>query len=547
MKMSAAIFFHLEQLAPYLQFPVYWTDPAATILGANQAFADAIGAQSAADLPGKTVSACFPGPSGQRMLNHLNQAIIGKQLHNCEEEIGNQATGASMRFINSKSPLINAQGSVFGVVGTMIPVEQSAQSRSEQSLPGALSEQQISTQLAQKMAHDIQSPLAALSVIVDSSEALTEPKRLILKNAFASISDITNNILNNYSTGNLPASKGEEQQLILCSDFLLKLVSERKFQYQDRPVRFAVDIAPRAQFAFINVQSSQFGRAMSNLVANAVDALKDIPAATVNINLELRDGSVLVQIKDNGKGMSRATVQKILRRTSFTKGKKSGHGLGMMQVWDMVDANGAQLNLSSRLKHGTCFELVFPRADKPDWLVDEINVSYDDTIIILDDEQLIHDSWDVRLQPLLMVNPEMAIRHETQGQAVIDFVRSLNPEQRQRVCLFSDFELLHQSGHGLQVIEECKLPRAYLVTSYYNLPVIQKSASQLGIKILPKQMALVTPLYCTQSYGVKRIEADQIKVAKNFYHIEQTLEAFEFYRKAAAANRNCHIISKSLN
>lgn len=520
---------HLAKAAPIIHFPIYWTDLNSTILGTNQAFLEVMGVRGMDEVLNKTLDECFPECMAQGMSNHVKQVIETKQTQICEEEIQDISTGIKRCFTSTRSPLMDIDGNVFGVIGTTVELTAERYAHTNQMQDPQLmnlKNKEAFMHLAHKVAHDIQSPLTALSVMLNNCDELSETKRLIFKNAFTALKDIANNILNKYTVNEQVEIQDEERRLILCSDFLLKLVSERKCQYQNLPVKFEMDIASKAQFAFIRVQSSQFGRAISNIINNAVDALKDTIGASVAIKLEADDEFVKVQIKDNGKGMPPSMIERLMSRKSFTAGKENGHGLGMMQVWDMVDFNEAKLTVTSQPGQGTTFELMFARTEKADWVVDEINIRHDDIVVILDDDQLIHDAWDLRIKPLLQINPELHIRHERNGQAAIDYIASLSPEDKKRVYLFCDFELINQELNGLNVIEACKLERSFLVTSYYYMPAVQKSAVDLGIKVLPKQMALVTPLYCTQRYGILRINVDHVVYDKHFYSIDQLLEMY---------------------
>jgi len=397
-------------------------------------------------------------------------------------------------------------------------------------------------QMAQKIAHDIQSPIYALSAMLNQCDELPETKRIILKNTLTTITDIAYNILNHLGTGEIKPVKDEERKLTLCSDFLLRLVSEKKYQYQDLRVKFDIEIAPKDQFAFIRVQPSQFRRAVTNLISNAVDACKHKEGARLAIKLGVDDESVKVTVQDNGKGMTRSMVEKIFERTSFTEGKENGHGLGMMQVWDMVDYNEASLDITSQPGVGTSSTLTFPRAEKANWVLDEINIRHDDIIVVIDDDQLIHDVWDLRISPLTQLNPNLIIRHEREGRAALEYINSLDPEEKNRVHLLCDFELNDQEMNGLQIIEASEVERAFLVTSYYFKPSIQNMARNLGVKILPKQMASTAPLYCTQKYGIFKINVDHIRRDNNTNDIGQSPDAYRLSmhsggQKLSAAQR----------
>ena len=158
--------------------------------------------------------------------------------------------------------------------------------------------------------------------------------------------------------------------------------------------------------------------------------------------------------------------------------------------------------------------------------MDEININHNDIFVILDDDQLIHDAWDLRLNPLAKLNSKLIVRHEKQGQAVLDYVNSLGPQDKKRLYFLCDFELIGQSMNGLQVIEASEIERAVLVTNYHLQPAIQESALKLGIKILPKQMTSVAPFYCTQKHCFLKLNVDQIRCGRDLFNVEQLQEEY---------------------
>jgi hypothetical protein len=112
-------------------------------------------------------------------------------------------------------------------------------------------------------------------------------------------------------------------------------------------------------------------------------------------------------------------------------------------------------------------------------------------VVILDDEESIHGAWDTRFASYLQSYSHLTVHHFKQGQAVLDYLSKLTSLEKNRVIFLSDYELLGQNKNGLQIIEESDIKTTILVTSYYaNLPIKEK-AIQLGIKILPKQMASI--------------------------------------------------------
>jgi len=283
---------------------------------------------------------------------------------------------------------------------------------------------------------------------------------------------------------------------------IVQLLSEKKVQYSNRVVRFETEIANDAQFAFAQMQSSQFRRSLSNLINNAIDALTNKDYGVVTIKLSTDDDSVVVEIQNNGKGMPPGMIKKMLNHQSFTEGKEHGHGLGLQQVWDTLDNNQGTMKVNSTPGEGATIQLMFPRIDAASWIAQTIHLVLNSILVILDDEESIHGAWDTRFALYLKLHPTLDVHHFIQGQEALDFFKSLNPKDKDRVVFLSDYELLCQAKNGLQIIEESGIKSATLATSYYANAQIRDKAIQLGVKILPKKMASIVPIEINENRSV---------------------------------------------
>ena len=74
-----------------------------------------------------------------------------------------------------------------------------------------------------------------------------------------------------------------------------------------------------------------------------------------------RDDQVVVEVQDNGIGMSETTRSRCLEPFFTTKGER-GTGLGLPMVFGMVQRHGGDLEIDSELGRGTTMRLIFPRA-----------------------------------------------------------------------------------------------------------------------------------------------------------------------------------------
>ncbi|MCD6045013.1 MAG: Histidine kinase [Gammaproteobacteria bacterium] len=354
----------------------------------------------------------------------------------------------------------------------------------------ALLEQEAKfTQIANQVAHDIRSPLATLSMIVESCTHIPETQRLALREAAIGIEDIANHLLHEYKKkGSDEVTEHEACHPLLVSAALLESLTHKKYQYDKCPIQFDCTMALNAQFAFIKIQASAFKRMLSNLMNNAVDALEGQPG-TIHLHLEADTESVKVHIQDSGKGMPADVADKILHKIAITQGKKLGHGLGFTQVREALEHNQGELEIDSKLGVGTTITLSFPRTSAPQWVAQEIVLNPDDTLIILDDDSSIHGAWDTRFEPLLNKNPELQLKHFQFGRETLAFIQRLTPAEKEHIFLLSDYELLNQEYNGLTIIAKSGIQRSILVTSHYADPEVQAEAVKAGTKILPKQLA----------------------------------------------------------
>jgi PAS domain S-box-containing protein len=496
------IFEFLFDALPY----VFWKGKDGRYRGANQNEADNFGFSSPADFIGKTIFEILEDQASAQAIEDADQKVMREnRVVTLEEKI--ITPSGEKYYLSQKSPIHDENGEVIGLFGFSMDITE--QKKQEQAIKEAeqlqlqknalqevaLQEKEKLIALAHSVAHDISSPLSALSMMMYACDELPERKRTIIKRAVESILDIANNLLSTYRNDpDQPSSGIEERQPVLVSDLISQLLSEKKAQYANHSVQFETVIANDAQFAFIQMQASQFRRSLSNLINNAVDALNNKEGGVVTIKLSAEAESVVIAIHDNGKGMPDSMIQKMLQRKSFTEGKQNGHGLGLRQVWNTLDFNQGTMAVDSMPGKGTTIQLIFPRIDAAIWVAQEIPLTSNSIIAILDDDDSIHGAWDTRFAPYVKRHPKLAVHHFKQGRETLDFFNTLNEKDKERVVFLSDYELLRQVKTGLEIIKESGIKNATLVTSYYANPEIRNQTIDLKVKILPKQMASIVPI-----------------------------------------------------
>jgi two-component system, cell cycle sensor histidine kinase and response regulator CckA len=126
----------------------------------------------------------------------------------------------------------------------------------------------------------------------------------------------------------------------------------------------------------LRADQAQLEQVLVNLVVNARDAMPrggTLTIETAQVELvrspvyhltPLPPGPyVRLAVSDTGCGMDRKTQSHIFEPFFTTKGEGKGSGLGLSTVYGIVTQCGGAIDVSSRVGHGTRFDLYFPNVE----------------------------------------------------------------------------------------------------------------------------------------------------------------------------------------
>jgi signal transduction histidine kinase len=123
----------------------------------------------------------------------------------------------------------------------------------------------------------------------------------------------------------------------------------------------AIDDKIRAMF-----DEDRMQRVLENLIKNAQEALcsegHDPEGKRILVTTSADDRSVVLKVTDEGPGIPNAILPNLFE--PFATGKKTGTGLGLATVRNLVIAHGGEINvLSNEVEGGATFIMRFPRID----------------------------------------------------------------------------------------------------------------------------------------------------------------------------------------
>lgn len=113
----------------------------------------------------------------------------------------------------------------------------------------------------------------------------------------------------------------------------------------------------------VKADKTHMNRLFTNLLTNAIDACSSQDLCRISIIEEMKQGAVLIHIKDDGEGIPEEMQPKIFTPNFTTK--TSGTGLGLAICKSIVEQAGGDIWFETEQHVGTTFFVLLPLTDAP--------------------------------------------------------------------------------------------------------------------------------------------------------------------------------------
>ncbi len=217
-------------------------------------------------------------------------------------------------------------------------------------------------EMAKQVAHEIKNPLTPMKLSVQHLErsykdgAKDWEKRLekFTQTLIEQIDALTN-IANEFSNfAKMPKANLEPINLA-------QLISSVVSLYQNSDAYQVVINFNHFEKTAVLADKDQLIRLFNNLIKNAIQAIPEERKGLIQIKFNVVDNNILVEVCDNGKGISEAQKERIFTPNFTTK--SAGMGLGLAMAKNMVESCGGNIAFSSEEGIGTIFTVKFPIHD----------------------------------------------------------------------------------------------------------------------------------------------------------------------------------------
>lgn len=469
---------------------VYWISREGVYLGCNDLHAENFGLSSRNDILGKKNADLFPKEEAKKV-DEVNKRVLTTGVEYEGEELVS-SKGNIRCYLSKKVPLRDSKGGIIGVLGVSMDVTE--RKRAERlDIENRLQEQQLESSKAfsdfiHQAAHDLTSPLCVFENVIKSCQELTEKHAKSLKDVALNIRDIVR-ILSVRFNDEEEKNYAMKEQRLLVHLALSDAVASKRSEYRGADINFHYHYEKGLEFATMLCDPLTFTRTISNIVNNAVDALK-YHTGNVDVSLFEENGMLCVSVEDDGVGMSKEMLKKIRSQTKVSTTKQKGNGVGLTQLYYTITKYNGRLEVESVEGRGTKFVLRFQKTPMPKYIADGFTIKKGMTVIILDDATSIFAEWHKVLKKF---EKDITVKYFSLGKDALEFID--NFPDKKKLFFLSDFYLQSQPKNGLTIILESEIrQQSMLVTNFYSNKKVFDCAEESGIKILPKQLISIAKI-----------------------------------------------------
>lgn len=222
--------------------------------------------------------------------------------------------------------------------------------------------------LTSDMAHELRTPLTNLKSHIEALlDKVWEPTEKILTSFYEEIERLIKLVegLNNIAKLEQTNLNLNKSRFNLSSE-LEKIITSFEPQYNSSDLKLHSSLIPNV---LVLMDKDKLKQVIYNLLSNSLKYSKT--NGEVILTLTSKDDNIIVELKDNGIGISEKDLPFIferLYRSDDSRDKNTGGtGIGLTIVKAIVEAHNGTINVKSTLGEGSTFVLIFPNSIlKPD-------------------------------------------------------------------------------------------------------------------------------------------------------------------------------------
>ncbi len=395
----------LENLLNSVPDLIFYKDIEGYYLGCNQAFCNFAGKQSEKDIIGTTDFDMFDKQQAE-FFRQKDQSMLASGKEQRNEEWVTYPDGKRVLLDTLKTPYYNKHKEIVGVIGISRNI--TATKELEEQFNQAQKMEAVGT-LVGGIAHDFNNVLAGITGNLylakkklldnpDVAERLTNIEQLSLRAASMIKQLLT-----------FARKDCVRIQELSLSSFIREAMTLLHTSVPEN-ITFQEDLCTDP--LFINGDATQLHQVLMNLINNARDAVEGIDHPCITMKLESfqpdqefieyhsnasKQSYAHISIQDNGCGIPKDALERVLEPFFTTKEQGKGTGLGLSMVFGAVKTHQGILAIDSIEGDGSTFHIYIPQIPGKDFtLIAPKHIkqakAHGELILLVDDEQYVRET-----------------------------------------------------------------------------------------------------------------------------------------------------------
>lgn len=406
--------------------------------------------------------------------------------------IGEEQGCKGRTYLSMKAPLW-VEGEIHGAIGLSIDITDTKRVANEKKRSADLEflsrVQQIKLKFKEEfssfisqMAHDIASPLSGLEVFL-KSEGISSEQKDTLKEITSKIRNISGRLLEQYKASQNEL-KFSEKLCVFVTLTLFELVNYQKSQHKKSGTKINLLYDPSLKYSFININQKEFENIVTALIDNAVNNCKKADRSMVNVKFSNRNSSAVIEIVDNGPdtGMSAADKEAEKEQTDL-----EGNQIASFEdIRNTLKAYEGTLTFS-RDTEGNKAITALPFAEQPQWIVTQIDLQKDCTLMIFDNDWNASKQWEKTLETYL---DKVKLKvFNSEDEDTVRYIESLSEKEKENVYVLINYDATYSDSEDILnvMMQHNLIKKSVVVTSAYKDSRLQEIIATSGARMLPKQ------------------------------------------------------------
>ncbi len=214
-------------------------------------------------------------------------------------------------------------------------------------------------QMARQITHEINNPLTPMKLTIQQLLRMQEMKSESFDEYFKKSSQMLIEQIENLSKiassfsdfAKMPEAKQERVNILSRLESVVNL-------FINNHESITINYKPNTDELFVLADKEQLTQIFNNLIKNAIQAIPSNKKGIISISTQVKYKHILIQIKDNGSGISEDAEGRLFAPNFTTK--SSGMGLGLAIVKNIIESSGGKIWFETKKDVGTSFHLEFP-------------------------------------------------------------------------------------------------------------------------------------------------------------------------------------------